>query len=392
MFRDGAILVAGNRIVAVGSAKDLLRAHAGDAVEDYGDAVILPGLVNAHCHLELSHLTPPPNPKSFVDWLAAVMAPSSQPASVGDSVRAGIEESLRFGVTLVGDISKEPQTARAVLSESALAAVSYGEVVGMAGRRHLFAPRLTAALDASFTGPRLRTGVSPHAPYSVDRHGYRACIDAARSSDIPITTHVAETPDEASFLKRHAGPFRRLWERLGAWTDPPEREMNDPVEFVASVPLLNFPLTLLAHVNYCSNSDLGTLRRGVASVVFCPRTHAYFGHPPHRWRDMLARQVNVCVGTDSRASSPDLNLVDDLRLMHREAPEVTPATLWEMATIRGARALGMERGWGSLAAGKDADCVVFPATTDDPLREILDRPVLPLAVWADGRKVFTAAR
>ena len=136
----------------------------------------------------------------------------------------------------------------------------------------------------------------------------------------------------------------------------------------------------------------GTWGTKDAGVVWCPRTHAYFGHAPHRWRDMLARGINVCVGTDSRASSPDLNLVDDLRLMHRQAPEVTPATLWEMATIRGARALGMERGWGTLAAGKNADCVVFPATTDDPLREILQRQVLPLAVWADGREVVTAAR
>jgi cytosine/adenosine deaminase-related metal-dependent hydrolase len=392
VFRDGAILVAGNRIVAVGSAKDLGRDHAGAVVEDYGDAVILPGLVNAHCHLELSHLTPPPNPKSFVDWLAAVMAPSSQPASVADSVRAGIEESLRFGVTLVGDISKEPQTARVVLSESALAAVSYGEVVGMAGRKHLFAPRLAAALDPSSSGPRLRIGVSPHAPYSVDWQGYRNCVDAARALELPLTTHVAESPDEEAFLKRHAGPFRELWNRLGAWTDPPKREMNGPVGFAYSARLLYYPLTLLAHVNHCDDTDMDLLWRGVASVVYCPRTHAYFGHPPHRWRNMLARQINVCVGSDSRASSPDLNLVDDLRLIYRQAPEVAPATLWEMATIRGARALGMERGWGTLAAGKNADCVVFPATTDDPLREILQRQVLPLAVWADGREVVTAAR
>jgi cytosine/adenosine deaminase-related metal-dependent hydrolase len=156
--------------------------------------------------------------------------------------------------------------------------------------------------------------------------------------------------------------------------------------------LLNYPLVLLAHVNYCDDSELDLLSRGVASVAYCPRTHAYFGHPPHRWREMLAQGVNVCVGSDSRASSPDLNLVDDLRLMHRLAPEVPPATLWEMATLRGARALGMSVGWGTLTPGKFADCVALPATTEDPLREILEGSVLPLAVWADGREVLTGAR
>ena len=389
---NGAVLIDRGNVVAAGRAADIATGSGDVIVKDYGDAVVLPGLVNAHTHLELSHLSPPPRVGSFVDWLADVMASAPPAGSTADAVRAGIAESLRFGVTLVGDISREPQAARRVLAESRLGAVSYGEVGGMAGRRHLFAPRLEAALDSTFSGPRLRIGVSPHAPYSVDRQGYRTCIDRARDLGIPLTTHVAESPDEASFLKRHSGPFRKLWDRLGAWTDPPEREKYDPVGFVGSVPLLNYPLTLLAHVNYCSISDLGTLRRAAASVVYCPRTHSYFGHPPHRWRAMLAEGVNVCVGTDSRASSPDLNLADDLRLLHRMAPEVPSAALWEMATLRGARALGMSAGWGTLTPGRFADCVVFPATTKDPLREVLEKDVLPLAVWADGREVLTAAR
>src|SRR5207302_10539659 len=108
-----------------------------------------------------------------------------------------------------------------------------------------------------------------------------------------------------------------------------------------AIGLLDYP-TVLAHVNYCDDVDLDLLARGRAGVVYTPRTHAYFGHPPHRWRDMLARGINVAVGTDSCASSPDLNLVDDLRLLHRLAPEVPAQTLWEMATIRGARAIGRE--------------------------------------------------
>src|SRR5207247_770680 len=213
--------------------------------------------------------------------------------------------------------------ARPVLHESPMTAVSYGEVVGMVGRRHVLGPRLAAALDVTATGPRTRRGVSPHAPYSVDADGYRRCLDAARREQLPLTTHLAESQDEAAFLAEHAGPFRALWDRMDAWDPlhPPARFAGGPVRYAHSLGLLDYPLTLLAHVNYCDDDELLLLAAGRASVVYCPRTHAYFRHPPHRWREMLAAGINACVGTDSRASSPDLNLLDDLRLVYRVAPD-----------------------------------------------------------------------
>ena len=144
-----------------------------------------------------------------------------------------------------------------------------------------------------------------------------------------------------------------------------------PIRFAQSLGLLDYEPTLLAHVNYCDDAEMELLARGRASVVYCPRTHAYFGHPPHRWRAMLARGVNVAVGTDSTASSPDLNLVDDLRLLHRIAPEHPAEDLWRMATSRAAKALGCHD-VGSLSPGGLADVVAFHAGSDDPLREILE--------------------
>jgi aminodeoxyfutalosine deaminase len=149
--------------------------------------------------------------------------------------------------------------------------------------------------------------------------------------------------------------------------------------------LLDYP-TLLAHVNYCDDDELKLLSAGIASVVYCPRTHAYFGHPPHRWRVMLEAGINVAVGTDSTASSPDLNLLDDLRLLHQIAPETKVETLWEMATIRAARALQLDRHVGSLALGKSADFVLFPVTSQQPLTAILENHIIPSAVWIDGKQ------
>jgi cytosine/adenosine deaminase-related metal-dependent hydrolase len=131
---------------------------------------------------------------------------------------------------------------------------------------------------------------------------------------LPLATHLSEAQEEKTFLESHSGMFRDLWERIGSWEDDVPTFKGSPIAMAQAIGMLDFP-TLLAHVNYCDDHELELLTRGRASVVYCPRTHRYFGHPPHRWREMLARGINVAVGSDSCASSPDLNLVDDLRLL-----------------------------------------------------------------------------
>jgi aminodeoxyfutalosine deaminase len=194
---------------------------------------------------------------------------------------------------------------------------------------------------------------------------------------MPLATHLAETADEGEFLADHAGPFRRLWEAIGGWRDDVSRSAGGPIRAMEDVGLLAYPGTVLAHVNYADDAELDVLARGRASVVYCPRTHEYFGHPPHRFVEMLERGINVALGTDSAASSPDLNLMEDLRLIHRRRPEVSAQRIFEMGTIRGARALGMGEQFGTLEIGKLADLVVFDVNTNDPLIEILANNSLP---------------
>ena len=396
-IRDGGVVIEGAWVRAAGPAAELRRASPHATVRDLGAAVILPGLVNAHAHLDLTHLTPPVPRPPFVDWLASVVAAAGDAKAAAGAVRAGAAESVRFGVTAVGDVTRDAAATREILWDAPLRAISFGEVVGMARRKAVLDARLAAAIATPAApatpaaAPRLLPGVSPHAPYSVDADGYRRCLAAAVARGLPLTTHLAESPDESRFLSDHAGPFRDLWERLGAWDDSVPRFAGGPVRYAAGLGLLDYPRTSLAHVNYCDDDELALLARGRASVVYCPRTHAYFGHPPHRWRDMLAAGVNVAVGTDSRASSPDLNLVDDLRLLRRIAPGVPAAALWEMATTRAARALGLDAAVGSLAPGKAADLAVFPVRGDDPLTEVLDGRSPPLEVWVAGACVARAA-
>ncbi len=390
MIREGAVVFEAGLIRAVGSAQALRTAWPDARVIEAGESIVLPGLVNAHTHLELSACTAgAPHRGSFADWILGLR---TQLAQMGDDpeqvirlgTERGIEQCLRFGITTVGDISQQFHLVRPLLSRSPLRAVSYGEVLGLGLRRGRFEALLPGAIDAALATPRLRIGLSPHAPYTVDAEGYRQALQLSHQQRLPIATHLAETPDETEFLLHRTGAFRDLWDKLGFWSEDVPLLPLPPIRMAGALGLLDHP-TLLAHVNYCDDEALGLLAQGRASVVYCPRTHQYFGHPPHRWREMLARGINVAVGTDSCASSPDLNLVEDLRLLHTLAPEIPPEQLWQMATIRAARALEWSGMIGSLTPGKAADLVLFEVRTTDPLRELLESHTLPRQTWIGGQ-------
>jgi cytosine/adenosine deaminase-related metal-dependent hydrolase len=386
MIRDGAVVIQAGHIVAVGEVRQL-RAEHPDAVHgDCGNVVLLPGLVNAHVHLDLTGTPRPPGPISFADWVQHLIAhavPYQEPSHWIQKAKSGCRHSLGFGVTAVGDIcGRFARVVRAALIDEPIHITSYGEISAMAQRRHLLEPRLAAAVDATGIPNSLRIGITPHAPYSIEAEGYRRCLAAAKAQRLPLATHLAELPYEAKFLSHHSGPLRDLWNLLGGWDDQVPTFDGGPIRYAQSLGLLAYPI-LLAHVNYCDDNELAILAKGSASVVYCPRTHQYFGHPPHRWREMLAAGINVALGTDSTASSPDLNLLDDLRLVHRLASDMPVETLWQLVTVRAAKAIDDSR-VGVLTVGKRADIVAFAAEGPEPLRDILQTSALPNQVWVAG--------
>lgn len=388
VVRDAAVVFAADRVLAVGEYKSLHRSYPHAQIEDLGDVILLPGLVNPHTHLELSDIPQGERPAGFVEWLLRIIEHATTAArdstSQQNAVVRGVEQCRRFGVTSVGDITSNPSLTRAMLSRLRFRATSYGEVRGMGQRRNQIDRHVESALQHKWLPPVLG-GISPHAPYSCEMGGYHRSLIKCREHGLPLATHLAETPYEAEFLSNHSGPFRELWRRIGGWDDSVPKFDGGPIRFARELGLLDFP-TLLAHVNYCDDDELSVLAAGRASIVYCPRTHAYFGHPPHRWREMLARGINVAVGTDSCASSPDLNLLDDLRLLHNLAPEIPAMQLWELATTRAAVAIRSDRA-GRLAPGSFADAVAFAVRGDDPLTEILESKDTPARVWIDGRSI-----
>jgi cytosine/adenosine deaminase-related metal-dependent hydrolase len=395
LIRNGGILVRNGVIVAVGEAASLSQDDPNAIVEDCGDSILMPGLINAHTHLELSDCEcGAPTVGGFGAWLLnlvkrSMASPAALEPVIQKAVVQGVTACLRFGVTSVGDITRHPAITRPSLRRGPLRVTSYGEIQALGTRRNLLESRLRAALDDSGASDRLRIGVSPHAPYTVEAEGYRRCLEIAKERGVPLATHLAESKEEAIFLSDHTGSFRELWDAIGAWDNQVPTFAGGPIRFAESIGLLAFS-TLLAHVNYCDDAEMALLARGSASVVYCPRTHAYFGHSPHRWREMLAAGVNVAIGTDSCASSPNLNLVDDLRLARQQAPDFPVQSLWQLVTTRGAAAIGAADRAGKLSAGKVADVVAFTARSDEPLTAILDEGLLPRETWIAGERVFVS--
>jgi cytosine/adenosine deaminase-related metal-dependent hydrolase len=362
----GVLTIAGERILTVEAG----NGRRSDV--DLGDVAILPGLVNAHTHLDLTGLRGQCPPRDdFTGWLRQVIAHrrSLAPEQVEAAIRDGLAESLRHGTTLVGDISGDGGSWD-VLAGAPLRAVVFREMLGLPPTRASGAwERFDRWLQGHPATATCRPGVSPHAPYSV-----RAPLFfAASTSGVPVAVHLAETRAEQELLILRRGPFVQFLQELGVW-DPDG--LAEDIQHVLQL-LSGAHPTLIVHGNYLPPD---TVLPPNASLVYCPRTHAAFGHSAHPFAALLARGIRVALGTDSLASNPDLSILEELRFLHRHYPEIPGDVLLRMATLAGAEALGWAEETGSLETGKSADLVAVPLDTGanrDPYERVLafDQPV-----------------
>jgi len=386
-IREGGICIQDGCIARVAPRQDL----PGEPVEDLGDAVLLPGFINAHTHLELSGYAGRLKPSSLWKWLARLvrLRRKADPHDEQASAARAAAESLQAGVTCIVDISRRGDTWSALRSVP-IRKVCVAELLTLAKHPPRNPAELVQAVEAVPADDRLLPGVSPHAPYTVRGDHLAETVQLARRRGWPITTHWAETREECRWLMRGGGVLGALIRSLGG-ADSISSPRCPPIVYAERLGLLSMP-ALLAHVNYITDEELDRLREGSAAVVYCPRSHRFFGHKRHRWRDMLEAGVTVCVGTDSAASLPagaTLSVLDELRFLHREHPDVPPETLLSMATLSPARALGLDGQIGSLTPGKRGDLVAVPLSgpdVDDPLSDLLTSDVRPMGVWIDGER------
>lgn len=367
---NGLLTVTGDRITAV-------EPHGRRKPDvDLGDVAVLPGLVNAHTHLDLTGLRgqcPPTD--DFTAWLRSVVRHRSQVAreQIESDIRAGLAESLRHGTTLLGDISAEGMSW-SILTDAPVRSIVFYELIGLTQERANNA--LEAALDWLMVDPTTRNcrpGLSPHAPYSVRANLFAQAAMLAHQLHCPLAVHLAESREELELLNHRSGPFVAFLKDLGVWDSD---GLAASVEEVLALCGRKIP-ALFVHGNYLPPSTPIAHSR---TIVYCPRTHAAFGHPPHPFREMMDRGIRIALGTDSLASNPDLSILAELRYLHQVYPDFPGEVLLRMATLAGAEALGWAKEVGSLEAGKSADLVVVPLAAGgerDPYAGFLesDRPV-----------------
>ncbi len=251
---------------------------------------------------------------------------------------------------------------------------------------------LREAAERAVEPDSLRVGLSPHAPYTVEGETLRRVVAVARAQQLPVTMHLSELAEEGGLLRDFSGRLSEWSVLKNIWDEGVERCEEGAIRWAAGCGLLAMARevpVVLAHVNYCDDGELQMLAGSGASVVYCPRTAEYFGHRGHRYREMMAAGINVCLGTDSLASNPDLSVLKEAALLVRR-DGVPPYRAMEMVTVNGARALG-ERA-GVLAAGMRADVAVFPvtlrATGAETLAALLETTPPAEAVWVAGGRVL----
>ncbi len=361
LLQDAAVHVCDpGRISRVEPSHTKLSSH-DIRVIDWGRAIIMPGLVNSHTHLELSLLAGRiTQPTNFVDWLSQVVQERRKwtPEQYAESVRAGATSALRSGTTLVAEISAGGFSRQALLPEPIRKAV-FEEAVALAPERAAESlteveRRLQEAEPDSLT----TLGVSPHAPYSVSPRLYRELAALARRRGILLTTHVAETREELEFLEAGTGPFAGFLGSLGAlpggWAPP----KLDPIPYLEVLGVLE-QSPLLAHCNYLDAHSMAVIQRTRSSIAFCPRSHAYFGHENHPVRQCLDLGINVALGTDSLASNTTLGMLDEMRFLCRSRKDLKCEEIFRMATLNGATALNLGRVLGRVRRGYWADLTVL---------------------------------
>lgn len=361
----GVVVVRGSEVVAVGSPEAVGVVGGAAAVEHLPGHGVLPALVNAHAHLDLTGLGPVGDPLDFDAWLAGVRAVrgSMDAASVASAVRLGAQRSVAGGVAAIGDIAgmHAPAASTEACRAAGLAGCVFEEVFGMGKRLPIALEAVAAAGRGEGESGRsgLRRGLQPHAPYS----SHREVFEAALRSGLPVSTHLAETVEERRFLRDGEGPYRRLLESLGLWEAGTVTGEPHPVDWLARrLAAAPGSRILCAHLNDVDDRALELLSSLPVDVAYCPRASSYFGHSGHRYREMRSAGVNVCLGTDSEIclDTPGrITTLDDVRLLVRRDGLALGAAVG-MAASCGARALGLDPARWTLRPGRVAGMLAVP--------------------------------
>jgi aminodeoxyfutalosine deaminase len=372
---NGLFVVDGSRFAQIGRADEILRNYTGDLV-DLGETAVLPGLINAHCHLDYTLMRGAIlSTQGFARWVKRI---NSLKRSLTDSdylraTQLGFDELRKHGTTTVLNIVANPQIFP-LLPPPPIRTWFFLELIDVRPRPWIDEHAFGSWLFLSEGGERLGgLGLSPHAPYTASAKMYETALACSRSFDLLVTTHVAESSEEYAMFSNSSGELYDFLQKLG-------RPMNDcgstsPLRYLTENRLIS-PDCIVAHLNELDDADFELLSRKEwrnLQVVHCPKSHRFLHHKRFPLEELSQRGLNICLGTDSLASNDSLNLFSEMRTAKKVYQSLSARDLLEMVTIRPARALKLEHKLGKIAPGYLADCIAIPckSSTNDVFEQIV---------------------
>ena len=407
---DGVVVIEDRRVVLVQNSDEL--PDSIPKIELPKGTVLLPGLVNSHTHLEFSSIENPLGEPGmgFTDWIGHVMKfrmsnDESDAFWKRKSIQKGLEELTANGIALAGEIAtcsvsdrssdreNNPYTGSLIGSDNEKASViPFYELIGLSNERAADAKQnadrfLTSCelvgqnrQKGGNEGKRTKTetnssyGLSPHAPYTCGCQLLDWAVRESSERRYALAMHLAETQAELELIENKTGDFRELLERVGVWNPDAFRELASVDDYLDR--LRKSTRAILVHCNYLNEQQIEFIaqNREKMSVVFCPRTHAYFAHDRYPLKTMLDKGVCVALGTDSRASNPDLNVWSEAQFVwNRFSQEVDAKQIVKMVTQWGAEALGVESEFGSIQKGRKAVFSAFKLPFDERFGEPIEK-------------------
>ncbi|CAN5485196.1 amidohydrolase family protein [soil metagenome] len=369
---NGAVAVEGAQIVDIGRDEEV-RSRRSGPVTDLGEVVLLPGLINAHCHLDFTALRGAIAPqRSFADWILQING-LRRDLSDDDylaSIASGFVEARRWGTTTIANVESMPSLL-ARMAPPPLRTWWFAELIDV--RPRLSPAAMVEDALASFQGKenwRGGFGLSPHAPYTVSPELMRLAKEAATRNRMPLMLHLAESTEEMEMFREKRGRLFDLLQSLG-------RPMNDcgngktPLAVMLDQEVID-EHWIVIHLNELTEDDFARLERSPRfQIAHCPRSSRYFRHTPFALRRLAELGFNISLGTDSLASNSSLSLFSEMQTARDAHPWLAPERLLEMVTTNPARALHQHQSLGKIGAGFQADLIALPV--ENPSRDIFEK-------------------
>ncbi len=363
ILHNGAVAVYSGTILAVGSLSEIIKKYPGHQIHHIKKAVLLPGLINLHTHLELPPLPDIKLVKTFSDWILNLITAKKNLKNRDYSFAAqkNIESIISSGTTTVGEICTHGESPF-LLEQSGLRSIIYHEIISMDIKHK----------DQKFGTVRsikniglIQHGLSPHSPYTVSEQVLNHIKKTTEKHKLKLCMHVAESKDEIRLLQRKRSSLEKLYQ-FANWNLDWAPTGTSSFEYLNDLGILS-PDFLAVHAVQAADSDISLIKRTGTAIAHCPRSNRELRAGRMPLKKFLHAGITVGLGTDSLASSPSLNLWDEMRYAYKihKKDGITPKTIFSLATSGGAEALGMAKETGTIEPWKKADLIAVPLPGKD---------------------------